>query len=48
MTNDSPIRAMTNESAALDRIDNAPLAERVRTALLEAILEKRFDKRLPP
>jgi GntR family transcriptional regulator len=42
------MRAVTHESAALDRLDNAPLAERVRAALLEAILEKRFDKRLPP
>src|SRR5579871_5499438 len=40
--------AVTAESAALDRLDNAPLAERVRAALLEAILEKRFVKRLPP
>jgi GntR family transcriptional regulator len=42
------MRAVTNESTALDRLDNAPLAERVRAALLEAILEKRFVKRLPP
>ena len=37
-----------NEPAALDRLDNAPLAERVRAALLDAILQKRFVKRLPP
>jgi GntR family transcriptional regulator len=50
MTNDArrEMRAVTNESTALDRLDNAPLAERARAALLEAILEKRFVKRLPP
>ena len=32
---------------AVDRIDNVPLTERARDAILEAILEKRFDERLP-
>jgi len=50
MTNDTTGTAdMTaQQPAALDRLDNAPLAERARAALLEAILEKRFVKRLPP
>ena len=32
---------------AVERIDNVPLTERARSAILEAILEKRFDGRLP-
>ncbi|MGH2852222.1 MAG: GntR family transcriptional regulator [Solirubrobacteraceae bacterium] len=36
------------QPAGLDRLDNAPLAERARAAILEAILDKRFVKRLPP
>ena len=32
---------------AIDRIENVPLTERARTAILEAILEKRFNERLP-
>lgn len=32
---------------AISRIDNVPLTERARTAILEAILEKRFAERLP-
>ncbi|MGH2983484.1 MAG: GntR family transcriptional regulator, partial [Solirubrobacterales bacterium] len=31
----------------IGRIDNVPLTERARTAIMEAILEKRFDERLP-
>ena len=34
-------------AAVLERLNNAPLAERARTAILEAILEKRFVDRLP-
>jgi GntR family transcriptional regulator len=32
---------------ALERIDNAPLAERARSLILNAILAKDFDERLP-
>ncbi len=32
----------------LEPLDDTPLAERVRKALLEAILQKRFEDRLPP
>jgi GntR family transcriptional regulator len=31
----------------VERLDNAPLAERARAAILEAILDKRFTERLP-
>jgi GntR family transcriptional regulator len=31
----------------VDRLDNLPLADRARTAILEAIIEKRFSERLP-
>jgi len=34
--------------AVLDGLENAPLAGRARTAILEAILDKRFVERLPP
>lgn len=32
---------------AVDRIDNVPLTERAREAILQAILDGRFDERLP-
>src|SRR5947207_15255616 len=48
MTQDLDTGEPTWAPAALNRLDNAPLAERARAALLEAILEKRFEKRLPP
>jgi GntR family transcriptional regulator len=35
-------------SFALEPLDDTPLAERVRRAILDAILEKRFEDRLPP
>lgn len=38
---------MSPSETAVDRIDNVPLTERARSAILEAILEKRFDQRLP-
>jgi len=38
---------MSVRSADISRIDNVPLTERARSAILEAILEKRFDRRLP-
>jgi GntR family transcriptional regulator len=31
----------------IGRIENVPLTERARSAIMEAILEKRFDERLP-
>ncbi len=34
--------------AAVPQLENTPLAERARTAILSAILEKRFEHRLPP
>lgn len=37
---------MANE-AKIGRIENVPLTERARSAIMEAILEKRFDQRLP-
>jgi GntR family transcriptional regulator len=33
--------------AAVPQLENTPLAERARTAILSAILEKRFEHRLP-
>jgi GntR family transcriptional regulator len=33
--------------SAVQQLENTPLAERARTAILEAILEKRFEHRLP-
>jgi GntR family transcriptional regulator len=33
--------------AKIGRIENVPLTERARSAIMEAILEKRFDQRLP-
>jgi GntR family transcriptional regulator len=36
------------QPAVLDSLDNGPLAERARSAILEAILEGRFVERLPP
>jgi GntR family transcriptional regulator len=35
-------------SFALEPLDDTPLAERVRKAILEAILDHRFEDRLPP
>jgi GntR family transcriptional regulator len=35
------------QPVALQRIDNAPLAERARAAILDAIVSKQFEKRLP-
>jgi GntR family transcriptional regulator len=35
------------KSTDIGPIDNVPLTERARTAILQAILEKRFDRRLP-
>jgi GntR family transcriptional regulator len=39
---------MTNpQQAAVQQLENTPLAERARAAILSAILEKRFEHRLP-
>jgi GntR family transcriptional regulator len=35
------------QEAKIGRIENVPLTERARSAIMEAILEKRFDQRLP-
>ncbi len=35
------------ESGAITRIDNVPLTEQARKAILQAITEKRFSRRLP-
>jgi GntR family transcriptional regulator len=37
----------TSKQATIGRIENVPLTEQARTAILEAILDKRFDERLP-
>jgi GntR family transcriptional regulator len=37
-----------DNSFALEPLDDTPLAERVRKAILDAILDKRFEDRLPP
>lgn len=40
---------MAKENAfVLEPLDDTPLAERVRKAILDAILDKRFEDRLPP
>lgn len=39
---------MSRQEFGLEPLDDTPLAERVRKALLEAILQKRFEGRLPP
>lgn len=36
-----------SKQATIGRIENVPLTEQARTAILEAILDKRFDERLP-
>ena len=36
-----------SKHATISRIENVPLTEQARTAILEAILDKRFDERLP-
>lgn len=38
---------MSPPQAAMGRIENVPLTERARAAILQAILEKRFHERLP-
>ncbi len=38
---------MASKQASIGRIENVPLTEQARTAILEAILDKRFDQRLP-
>jgi GntR family transcriptional regulator len=37
----------SSRKAAVPQLENTPLAERARTAILDAILEKRFEHRLP-
>jgi GntR family transcriptional regulator len=39
--------AASPSQSAMARIDNVPLAERARALILQAILDKRFDQRLP-
>jgi GntR family transcriptional regulator len=41
------IYRVTTPRGAVERIENVPLAERARELILEAILDKRFDERLP-
>lgn len=38
---------MKQKDGAITRIDNVPLTERARASILEAIMEQRFDERLP-
>ena len=38
---------MASKQASIGKIENVPLTEQARTAILEAILDKRFDERLP-
>lgn len=38
---------MTNPPHVIPQLENTPLAERARTAILSAILQKRFEHRLP-
>jgi GntR family transcriptional regulator len=38
---------MTEPDGAITRIENVPLTERARASIFEAIMEKRFDERLP-
>lgn len=38
---------MTESDGAIARIENLPLTERARASILEAIMEKHFDERLP-
>lgn len=40
--------AKDSSSFVLEPLDDTPLAERVRRAILDAILDKRFEDRLPP
>src|ERR671918_154023 len=39
--------AVSQSQGAMTRIENVPLAERARGLILQAILDKRFDHRLP-
>lgn len=38
---------MTSKNSAISKIKNVPLTEQARTAILDAIMQKRFDTRLP-
>jgi GntR family transcriptional regulator len=38
---------VSDSDAVIERIENVPLAERARGLILQAILDKRFDERLP-
>ena len=38
---------VASKQASIDRIENVPLTEQARSAILEAIVDKRFDERLP-
>jgi GntR family transcriptional regulator len=38
---------MPEREVAISRIENVPLTERARASIFEAIMEKRFDERLP-
>lgn len=42
-----PMAAASQSKSAMARIENVPLAERARALILQAILDKRFDQRLP-
>src|SRR5262245_49461006 len=41
------LRMSSSKHGTIGRIQNVPLTEQARTAILEAILDKRFDERLP-
>src|SRR5579871_6177632 len=47
MTEGRGAATTAEQPALLDRLENAPLAERARAALLDAILQRRFVTRLP-
>jgi GntR family transcriptional regulator len=38
---------MASKQASIGRIENVPLTEQARAAILQAIVDKRFDERLP-
>jgi GntR family transcriptional regulator len=41
------LAVVASKQASIDRIENVPLTEQARSAILEAIVDKRFDERLP-
>jgi GntR family transcriptional regulator len=41
------LTVVASKQASIGRIENVPLTEQARSAILEAIVDKRFDERLP-